>query len=442
MTNITLLTIIAFILFMSTGVTGPISSLYAESLGASYFVIGLLGTVRSLTVILFGYVWGRASDRVGQRKVFVVSGLGALALGYAGLALAPGYGWLFPLRILGAVAQAAYGTTSLALMGDLLEQRPGERGRRMGIYRGLASLGFGIMAFTSGRLADRFSLRLPFAVAAGLALTACAVSCTIREPTSPRASRSRGLSGRKTRDAASWVRDGLSRAWMNIVQLVRRLRTGTKRESGPIPDQAADSEEGPPRLPMAPLLISAFLWSLVTGAVYAVWANYMVRELNYSQGAMSALWSLASTSEFPLMILAGWLSDRIGRLPMLCLGFVAWTIVFAGYVIAPIMPWIVAIQLVRGFAYSAYTATAMTYAAEVRSRQQRGQASGLYSSAGGLGSILGSSSGGALTQLTGFRTMIAFNAALIFAGATYVGLEAIRWGRHIRQEEHNREFVH
>jgi SET family sugar efflux transporter-like MFS transporter len=159
----------------------------------------------------------------------------------------------------------------------------------------------------------------------------------------------------------------------------------------------------------------------------------MVSELGYSQATMSALWSLASTSEFPLMILAGWLSDRIGRLPMLCLGFVAWTIVFVGYVTVPVMPWIVVVQLVRGFAYSAYTATAMTYAAEVRSRQQRGQASGLYSSAGGLGSISGSLTGGTLAQLTGFRTMISVNAALIFAGAAYLGLEAVGWGRRMHK---------
>jgi SET family sugar efflux transporter-like MFS transporter len=168
----------------------------------------------------------------------------------------------------------------------------------------------------------------------------------------------------------------------------------------------------------------------------------MVSELGYSQTIMSALWSLASTSEFPLMILAGWLSDRIGRLPMLCLGFVAWTIVFVGYVAVPVMPWIVAVQLVRGFAYSAYTATAMTYAAEVRSRQQRGQASGLYSSAGGLGSISGSLTGGTLAQLTGFRTMIAVNAALICSGAVYLGLEAVRWGRRRNRLGHRGVATH
>jgi SET family sugar efflux transporter-like MFS transporter len=155
----------------------------------------------------------------------------------------------------------------------------------------------------------------------------------------------------------------------------------------------------------------------------------MVREMGYAPAAMTALWALASTSEFPLMILAGWLSDRIGRLPMLSLGFLAWAIVFTGYVVAPVLPWIVAIQLVRGFAYSAYTATAMTYASEVRSRAQRGWASGLYAAAGGVGSILGAFLGGTLTQFAGFRAMFAANAALILLGAIYLGFEALRFQR-------------
>ena len=150
MNDITLMTIIAFILFMSTGVTGPLSSLYAESLGADYVAIGLLGTVRSLAAIVFGYVWGRASDLWGQRKVFLVGSLAALSLSYGLISLAPSYRWLYPLRVLGALAQAGYGTASLALMGDLLERRSKDRGRRMGTFRGLASLGFGLMALISG----------------------------------------------------------------------------------------------------------------------------------------------------------------------------------------------------------------------------------------------------------------------------------------------------
>jgi MFS family permease len=389
MKNVTLMTVIAFILFMSVGVTSPINSLYVQSLGASYLAIGLLGTVTSLAMIFFSYVWGRASDRLGQRRVFLVLGLATLVVSYGLIAVVPSYGYLFPLRVLEAVAQAAYGTASLALMGDLLERQPGELGRRMGTYRGLCSLGFGLTAFLSGSIADWLSIRVPFGLAAIFLTGAFFLSLRIEEPSSHPAR----------------VRDRQPLPELEVASVPQPERSG--------------------RPPLAPLLISAFLWSLVTGAVYAVWANYMVGELGYSQAGMSRLWALASLSEFPLMILAGWLSDRVGRLPMLSLGFLAWTLVFLGYVFVPVMPWIVLVQLVRGFAYSAFTATAMTYAAEVRSKSQRGQASGLYSSAGGIGAILGSSMGGALTQFTSFRIMIITNAALIFSGAVYLAVVAV-----------------
>ncbi|NLE44413.1 MAG: MFS transporter, partial [Chloroflexi bacterium] len=87
------------------------------------------------------------------------------------------------------------------------------------------------------------------------------------------------------------------------------------------------------------------------------------------------------------------------------------------------------VQLVRGFAFSAFTATAMAYAAEVRSRGERGKVSGLYSSAGAIGSILGAPLGGTMAQLLGFRTMIAFNAIFIALGAVYLAIAAHRWNR-------------
>lgn len=412
MSNLTRMSIISFVIFMSAGITGPVNSLYFASLGANYVEIGLLGTVASLTIIVFGFVWGQASDRLGGRKAFLAAGLAAMALINGLIAVAPSYVYLFPLRALGAVALAAYTTSSLALMGDLLEQRTGTRGRRMGIYRGLGSLGFGLMAFVSGSVADRFSLRVPFALAALFLLVAFLLSLTVKEARVSPGVRPMSSASARTLVAVVW---GGSVEALN--RLVAALRPGTNR---PGDERSGGGRGDARRLPLTPLLVSAFLWSLATGAVYAVWANYMVDELGYSQAAMSRLWALASLSEFPLMIAAGWLSDRLGRLDVLFLGFVAWTLVFLGYVTVAWMPWILLIQLTRGFAYSAYTAAAMTYATEVRPREQRGAASGLYSSAGGMGAILGSSMGGIQTQLLGFQAMIATNAALIFGGAVYL----------------------
>lgn len=402
MNSYTRLTLIGFLLFMARGMTGPLSSLYWRSLGASYVVIGLLGTVTSVTSIVFSYIWGKASDSAGQRRLFLIGGLVGLALSFGLLVGATDAALLFPIHAASAIAQTAYNIASLAMMGDWLEQRArqraasgGERaadagsGRRMGTYRGLSSLGFGLMAFISGSIADGFSLRVPYALAAAFHVIALILALGVREAPA---------SGGESEN-----RDSVERS-----------------ERGP------DHSPVDRRLPLAPLLVSALVWSLVTGAVYAVWGNYMVDEVGYAPAQMTRIWAIASLSEFPLMIVAGWLSDRVGRLPMLAIGFVVWTLVFVGYLVAPHMPYIILIQLTRGFAYSAYTATSMIYAAEVRSRAERGRMSGIYGTAGALGSILGSSLGGAITQYIGFRALIAFSAGLVLIAAIYVGVAALK----------------
>lgn len=417
MRNVQRLTLIAFLLFMSRGIVGPVSSLYSASLGADYVAIGLLGTLSSLTAVLASAFWGTLSDRIGRRKSILVAGLLLLAVAEILVATAPSFRYLYAWNVLTALATAAYTTASLALMGDLLEKGGETRGLRMGTYRGLASLGFGLMALIAGAVADRLSLSAPFWIAGALALSAGLVALFVDEAGTTGANPLSALLQllREAPNAAAGRIRGLARA-------VRDAGVGQRIET-----QARG--EAIPTLPLAPLLIASLLWSLVTGAVYAVWANYMVTDIGFTPTVMSRLWATASLSEFPLMILAGWLSDRVGRLPMLSLGFVAWCLVFTGYIVTPSMPWIIVVQLLRGFAYSAFTATAMAYAAEVRGRDQRGRVSGLYSSAGGLGSILGASVGGALTQVLGFRAMFGANAAVILAGAIYLGLTAHRHRR-------------
>lgn len=397
------LTLIAFLLFMARGMTGPLSSVYWRVLGASYLVIGFLGTLTSLTAVGASYLWGQASDRLGRRRPFLLGGLAVLVVGYGLLAGARRVVWLYPLYVFIALAQAAYDTAALALIGDWLEVRQGtddgaDSGRRMGTYRGLGSLGFGLMAFVSGAIADQFSLRVPFALAAAIFGVAFLLALGVFEPTLGDIAASKSTLSRGSDLTLITVPDGGS-----CKNTVRR------------------------RLPLAPLLIAALLWSLVIGAVYAVWANYMVDGLGYTPAQMTRLWAVASLSEFPLMILAGWLSDRLGRLPMLAVGFLAWAAVFAGYLFLPMMPWLLGVQLLRGFAYSAHTATAMTYAAEVRARAERGRIAGLYGTAGALGGIIGASLGGAVAEYLGFRVLIGGAAVVILLGACYLALAAWRW---------------
>ena len=90
-------------------------------------------------------------------------------------------------------------------------------------------------------------------------------------------------------------------------------------------------------------------------------------------------------------------------------------------------PWILLIQLIRGFAFAAFTATSMVYITEASTRQERGRAAGLLSSARGLGSIVGGTLGGLVTQLMGYVPMLAICAGLLLAGAIYLAGTHVRW---------------
>ena len=280
----TRLTWITILLFMSRGMIGPISSVFWRSLGASYLAIGLLSTVTSLTAIIVSPLSGRAMDRTGQRRGFLTGGLAVLALSTGLVAVAPGYTWLFPIYIFMTVGQVAFGTSSLALMGDWLEYDAGDSkpasgsgptaGRRMGTYRGWASLGFGLMAFIAGTIVERLSIRTPFGLSALLLALGFVLALGVSEAPD---------------------REGDPEVGFVFEKTARDLPAhGTT-----------------PPLPLSPLLISALLWSLVTGAVYAVWANYMVDEIGFTAAQMSRLWSIASLTEFPLMPAEGTFGNTV-----------------------------------------------------------------------------------------------------------------------------------
>ena len=99
----------------------------------------------------------------------IVIGLLGAAVAYALLSIinAPGVAWA--VRLWEAAALAAYGTASLALMGDLLGDADQAKGRgvRMGVYRGIGSLAFAAGAVVGGQIADAYSLRGMLAACGG-----------------------------------------------------------------------------------------------------------------------------------------------------------------------------------------------------------------------------------------------------------------------------------
>jgi DHA1 family multidrug resistance protein-like MFS transporter len=380
--GILLLTIIIALVFAATGMSSPLITLYLEALGADYEHISLIMATAAAMALVSNYAWGRVSDWLGRRRPLIAGGLAGGAVAYALLSSVTSPNLAWAVRMWEALSLAAYTTTSLALMGDLLAAQPAQatarRGMRMGTYRGIGSLAFAVGAVIGGNLADRYSLRLTFGLCACLYALAALCALALRE-TAGRAPSSE--------------------------------MAAAQPSPAPAPGRGTAAQNAQ-RLPW-PFLAGVFLWMTGLMASASMWPNFMAK-LGYSKGAISSLWGFAALVEAPSMRLVGYLSDLAGRVPVLMVGSLGVAVVMLGYMtVARRLPLLVGVQTVRGVAYASHMATAMTFAAELGDRRTRGSNSGLFNTASGGGQLLGLLMGGTLAQIWGFEAM--FGACAVMA---------------------------
>ena len=165
MSPLVIIFVTVFIDLLGFGVIIPLLPFYAESFGASAFMIGLLATSFSLMQFLFSPIWGRWSDRIGRKPIILVGLLGS-CLSYLGLALAPSLTFLFVARIVGGIAGANIATAQ-AYIADVTT--PQNRAKGMGMVGAAFGLGF-IFGPAIGGVLTRFGPQTPMWFASALCL--------------------------------------------------------------------------------------------------------------------------------------------------------------------------------------------------------------------------------------------------------------------------------
>src|SRR6202171_638114 len=144
----------------------PLLPFYAERMGATPAVVGLLVASYALCQLIAGPILGRMSDTMGRRPLLIVSQVGTL-IGFLILAWANSLWLVFVSRIIDGLTA---GNLSLAQAYISDVTRPEERARSFGIIGIAFEIGFLIGPAISGFL-SQFSYQYPIFAAAALSAT-------------------------------------------------------------------------------------------------------------------------------------------------------------------------------------------------------------------------------------------------------------------------------
>ena len=164
---------VAFIVFvdmLGLGLIIPvmprlISEVSATSIYRSAEIGGFLMFSYAGMQFLFAPTIGGLSDRYGRRPVLLTT-LFLLAIDYAIMALAPTMIWLVMGRMMSGIMGASWAAANSCVADCISAEK---RGRAFGMLAGAGAAGF-VLGPALGGLAGEFGTRVPFIVAACLAL--------------------------------------------------------------------------------------------------------------------------------------------------------------------------------------------------------------------------------------------------------------------------------
>ena len=177
------LALVTFFFWASLYVYVPILAVYAQSLGASLSMVGLVVGAYGISQLLLRIPLGIQSDRHGRRLPYVAAALLVAAAGALGLALAPDPWTLFLARGLTGVAASGWVVFSVLFAGYFPRaQVP----RAIGLINFVSGLAHMAATLLGGVVAEGLGWGPTFLTGALLAVLGLACLLPVRERATPR----------------------------------------------------------------------------------------------------------------------------------------------------------------------------------------------------------------------------------------------------------------
>jgi len=375
--------------------------LHAADLGASDFLVGVVGAAYGLSYFLSSLLFGRLSDIKG-RVQFVRAGLLLVAASYLAQTLAPSPGWLILCRL---AVGFSMGVSSGPLMAYVYE-RDGAVGR----FTSVGSFGWLLGSLAAIVIPHPLSL---FATSAIASCAAFLLSLTLRDTADARRERKPCLPSATRGCGAEAPCPG--QPSLPSMEMPPWSPVSPPPSGGSTPSEAR-GEEGVAGSAFSVLrsnsrvYLAFFLRHVGATAVWAVFPLYL-SQLGASKPWIAALNSINMGGQAVAMRFV----ERFDPARMLLLGLHLSMLVFGIYAIATDYLQLVPVQVVLAVAWSCLFVGSLSFL--LKRNVDRGTASGLLYSTNSLATSAGPLVGGTVSQLTGTYPAVMVTATAFSAAA-------------------------
>ncbi|MCL5115642.1 MAG: MFS transporter [Firmicutes bacterium] len=367
--------IVSFCTDLSTQMVGPLLPLFLTSvLGAPVWVFGLIEGVGAGIAGVLKVFSGWLSDRIGHRKGLMMLGYAISNLSKPLLALSGGWGQVFVIRGIERVGKGFRTAPRDALLADVTT--PANRGRSFGFRRAMDELGaaLGPLAAAAVLLLTHNHIPTVFALTVIPGLAALVALATLKET-------------RKTRDASR------PRPTLSLKHFPRRFHRFT--------------------LTAGVLALATFSQGFLV---------LRARSLGMNAALIPIAYFLMNGVASALSMPSGTWADRLGKRPVLLVGFGLLPLAYLGFAEARSALWIWPLMAFYGAFIALVDGNQKVYAAEFLSPQDRGTGLGTFNALIGLTELLASLGAGILWQAWGAPA--AFFAGALVAAFAFVMLWA------------------
>ncbi|MHB8645615.1 MAG: MFS transporter [Thermomicrobiales bacterium] len=338
---IALLCAVIFLADVVFGIVAPTFSLFAKDLGIAVALLGTINTLGSFTQLLIALPLGLVSDRLSRPRV-ITAGMVIYAAALASFAVAQGPVLLIVGRVFTAFAAVAIFQIGSAHLGDITVT--GQREVAYGWLTTAMGLGFTAGPLIGSQLAERYGPRSAYVAGSLIALAGGLIAGRfLREPGGSRHAVPRAGS------LVSGMRHILRQRDILVVSFGN--------------------------------LLMGIAFSGAISTFFPIYGDHVM----ISEGTIGTMFAIralvSAASRFPNSMLA----RHVGGKPILLIALFLEVVVMFGIAMTGQRVLLTALLAAEGLAFGAYLVAGQTFIAEHTTRETRGAAVGVYSTASNLG---------------------------------------------------------